>query len=154
MTLTIYGPYYPREERNRLDRVRNYLKKNNFKKTNLVRDYPSRYFPDLHLIKDQDRRNLHRSRYCLETSDLNILIFTFNGDNQGVATELVYCIENNCDYLVFIETKEEKGRIILASSTLIIGSLKEMGKKLFKFAEGDDKELFDAVYSRVVDFFQ
>ncbi|MFX1258539.1 MAG: hypothetical protein ACFFAN_11805 [Promethearchaeota archaeon] len=150
--ITIYGPYYPETERDRLYNLKRYLEERNINDINLVRDYPLNFFP-FPLPSDEDQRNLERSRYCLKKSDLNILIFTFKGECSGVCKELDHCTYNKIDFLVFFEFKIVNEKKITAGSTLIKGGLKEIRKSYNEFAEGDNAYLCDAVYSRVMDFF-
>ena len=80
LTITIYGSYYPESELEFLATQRNFLRNNGYLKTNLVTDYdnPSHLTP------------LDISISCLEYSDVNFLIFTRNGKNQGVIRELTH----------------------------------------------------------------
>lgn len=102
--ITIYGPYYPQSELDRINNLKKFVRKGGFIKINLVKFYPSSHFP-FTLPSNPDSRNLERSRYCLRTSDLNIIIFTFKGENTGVALELDYALREKCDFLFFREVK-------------------------------------------------
>ncbi len=129
--------------------MRDFLKDNNFRETNLVCDYPNSYFP-FPPHSNEAIWNLKCSHYCIKNSDLNIFIFNFGGPRDGVATELTYAINNNCPFLIFIEKKNQKTR---AFSTLIKANLIKIGKNYNEFPENDDCFLCDIIFSRVCDFF-
>ena len=150
--ITIYGSYYPPNESRRLYKLKKCIKKRSFKNIHLVKDYPPSHFP-FKLPSNNNLRNLFRSRYCLKTSDLNILIFTFEGEKTGVGYELEYAIRKKLDYLLFREKKIERGREIFAGSSLIDGLLIEISKSYIDFPFGDDEYLCDSVYQRIIDFF-
>ena len=152
-TITLYGSYYPERIRIRLENLREYLKEKGWNNTNLVSDYPDDHF-DFVFTSDEDMNNLNRSRYCIGHSDLNILIYIFNGTHSGVQFELDFIINQNItNYLLFVEEKESEGRKILVWSTLISAHLREIGKRFITFPENDDTYLCDIAYQRIIDYF-
>ncbi len=150
--ITIYGSYYPLRERRRLYKLKKCIRKRSFKNTHLARDYHPSHFP-FKLPSNINIRNLFRSRYCLKSSDLNILIFTFEGEKTGVGYELEFAIRKRINFLLFRESKIEGGKEILAGSSLIDGLLLEISTSHIDFPIGDDDSLCDAVYHRIIDFF-
>ena len=150
--ITLYGPYAPMEELERLENLINCLKIRGFNNINLVKDYPPDFF-SIALPENENQRILEKSTYCLKKSDLNILVFTLNGINAGVAIELNYCINNKIDFLVYFELKIENGEKIIAGSRLIRGLLSKIGKSFISFPESNNSYLCDAVNSRIIDFF-
>jgi hypothetical protein len=151
-TITIYGPYYPKDKKRRLRDLRDYLRKFGYKSTYVVSDYPADFFPDK---ISQETKSLERSEYCLDHSDLNIFIYLFDCPLTGVQVELDYVIEKNKEnYLLFVEEKlDENNKKVIAFSDLVRGKLKRIGKRFIKFDEGDDDVLHDVVYQRIADFF-
>lgn len=154
--ITIYGPYYPEEQKARLKKIGNYLRDNDFLNTNLVEDYPDDYFP-FEPDPDDDINNYKRSNYCVRTSHLNIFIFTFEGQKSGESFELYESMRINPNYLIFCEKiekiSEDKTEIIYAHSTIIEGVLKIISKNIISFPKNDDDYLCDVVFNRVRDFF-
>lgn len=150
--ITIYGSYFPLDERKRLNDLRKCIRERSFKNTNLAIDYPVSYFP-FRLPSNPKRKNLVRSRYCLKTTDLNILIFTFKGEKTGVGYELEYAIRKKFDFLLFREVKMKRKKKIASGSSLIDGRLLEISRNYIEFPIGDNKFLCDAVYQRIIDFF-
>lgn len=150
--ITIYGSYFPPDERKRLYDLRKCIRERSFKNTNLARDYPDSYFP-FRLPSNPKLKNLVRSRYCLKTSDLNILIFTFKGEKTGVGYELEFAIRKKFDFLLFREVKMKRKKKIPSGSTLIDGLLLEISRNYIEFPIGDNEFLCDAVSQRIIDFF-
>lgn len=150
--ITIYGAYFPPDKKSRLFDLRRCLRERSFKNTNLAVAYPDSYFP-FGLPSHLGSKNLVRSRYCLKTSDLNILIFLFKSEKTGVGYELEYAIHKNYDFLLFREVKRKRKKKIPSGSTLIDGRLLEVSKNYVEFPIGDDKFLCDVVYQRIIDFF-
>ena len=107
LTITIYGSYYPDSEKQFLVRQRNFLRKAGYTKTKLVVDYES----------NPKTTPLDKSIRCLEYSDVNFLIFTREGKNQGVTRELTHVATSNTmiDKIpfctVFDETRDKNGSI-------------------------------------------
>ena len=107
LVITIYGPYYPESEKEFLIKQRDFLRESDYMRTNLVIDYPN----------EANRNALEISIDCLETSDVNFLIFTREGKNQGVTRELTHIttepdMANKTKFCtVFDETKDERGSI-------------------------------------------
>ena len=54
---------------------------------------------------------------------------------------------------MLVEVKEQRGRKIVAGSSLLQGRLKETSNSFIEFPEGDDVYLCDVVYSRIIDYF-
>lgn len=79
LRITIYGSYQPPSELDFLEKQRDFLIKNGYKKTKLVIEYHKQY-PSL--------TPLEVSTDCLFYSDVNFFIFTKIGKNQGVTVEL------------------------------------------------------------------
>ena len=150
--ITLYGPYAPPEELDRLECLIDCLKLRGFDNIKLVKDFPPDFFT-ISLPENENERILEKSLYCLKNSDLNILVFTLDGINAGVAIELNYCINNKIDFLVYFELKIENGVKIIAGSRLIRGILSKIGKSFISFPERNDSYLCDAVNSRIIDFF-
>lgn len=150
--ITIYGSYYPKNEAKRLKILRDCLREKEIENIEITREYPVSYFP-FNLPSDQNLKNLERSRYCLRTSELNILIFTFEGEKSGVGHELEISLHKNIEFLLLVEVKEQRGRKIVAGSSLLQGRLKETSNSFIEFPEGDDVYLCDVVYSRIIDYF-
>lgn len=154
--ITVYGPHFPFKEKKRLDNLCAWIRENKYKNTSLVINLPDSYFP-FPMNRDSDIRNWERSEYCLKTSDLNILVFTLEGKNSGVTSELDYMVENNLDFLIFVETKIQiKGRRkkkIRAGSSLIRGRLKKLSKAYHEFTSGNEDDFHNAVYQRIFDYF-
>jgi hypothetical protein len=150
--ITIYGPYYPEEKKKRLINLRDYLKEHGYEETDLVSERPDDFFQ---FEFEEDTKELERSEYCLEKSDLNIFIYFFEGSLSGVQTELDYIIgKEKSNYFVCVEEKlDENGQRILAFSKLVEENLKRIGKRFISFDEGDDEALRDVVYQRIFDFF-
>lgn len=146
--ITIYGSYYPKETLKRMKKLRDCLRKRNFKNTKLVMDYPRSFFPSL--SRDKDLRNLQRSRHCLKVSDFNLIIFTLIGIDSGITTEFDYSIRKKFNFLLFCE-EDEDGNI--AGSSLIRGRLKELSINFLRFTKENDEELCDLAYHRIIDFF-
>lgn len=151
------GPHYPFEEKRRLDNLCAWVRENGYKNTSLVINLPDSYFP-FPLNSDSDTRNWERSEYCLKTSDLNILIFTLKGKNSGVTSELGYLIENNINFLMYIETKKvlarRRKKLVRAGSSIIRGKLKKLSKGYHEFPSGNEGDFHNAVYQSICDFFQ
>lgn len=79
LKITIYGSYQPPSELEFLERQRDYLIKNGYVNTAIVKTYHDQY-PSL--------SSYEISRDCLHNSDINFFIFTKEGKNQGVTVEL------------------------------------------------------------------
>jgi hypothetical protein len=146
--ITIYGAYYPKEELDRLKNLRKYLKKQKFKRVNLVMNYPRNFFK-IPYIENGDEFIYEKSIYCVENSDLNIFIYTYDGKLEGESIELNYAIDHAKDFLIFIETGEN----LPACSRVITGLLKKIGIRYIPFPRDDDKYLQEAVYNRIFEYF-
>lgn len=79
LRITIYGPYFPESELVFLELQKEFLIKNGYTKTALVKDHHEQY---------PEYSSLEISTHCLEYSDVNFFIFTKEGKNQGVTVEL------------------------------------------------------------------
>lgn len=107
MAITIYGSCFPDSEKQFLARQRDFLRNMGYAKTGLVTDY--RHSPE---ATPSDR-----SIMCLEYSDVNFLIFTRNGKNQGAIRELTRIaishtmIDKIPFCTVFDETGDKNGSI-------------------------------------------
>ena len=144
--ITIYGAYFPEKEKKRLENLRDFLIINGFRNIKLVSDYSNNYFP-FHPSEDKNIYFYKRSLYCLDDSDLNIFIFTFEGTKGGVIVELNHAIEKNLPFLLLVERKKN----VFACSQMIVGALKKISVNLIPFPEDDDKFLFDVAYNRLYD---
>lgn len=156
--ITVYGPHFPNKEKKKLDKLCIWLRENDLKNTNLVINLPDSHFP-FPISKDSDIRNWERSEYCLNTSDLNIIIFTVDGKNSGVTSELDYLIEKNINFLMFIETKiiikrNKRKKKIRAGSSIIRGRLKKISIAYHEFPSGNEDDFYNTVYQNICDFFQ
>lgn len=87
-------------------------------------------------------------------SNLILLIFTFNGERDGVGFELDYVLKKNSNFLIFVEFKSSRGKKIIACSSLLKARLKEFGKSYIEFPLMDDDYLLDIAFSRIIDYFQ
>ncbi len=153
-SIRVYGPHYPPEEKRRLEKFCKWMKERDYTNISLVINLPDSYFP-FQLNSDSDIRNWERSEYCLNNSDLNILIFTIKGKNSGVTSEIDCVIKNNLNFLMFVETRRRKNRKnIRAGSSLIRGKLKKLSRGYHEFPSGDDDNLCNTIYQFVNDFFQ
>jgi len=81
LNITLYGSYSPDSEKQFLFRQRDFLRKKGYTKTYIVTDYPK---------SKAVMTDLELSISCLEFSDVNFLIFTREGKNQGVTRELTH----------------------------------------------------------------
>ncbi len=146
--ITIYGSYYPKETLKRIKKLKECLRKRKFVDVNLVRDYPRSIFPSL--SRDNDIRNLQRSRHCLKISDLNLIIYTFIGIDSGITTEFHISIWKKYNFLLFCEQDENNN---IAGSSLIRARLKELSRNFITFSRDNDEELCDVAFQRIIDFF-
>jgi hypothetical protein len=82
--ITLYGSYYPHQEKLKLLELREYLRKKGYAKTRLVGDHanPNSLDP------------VEMSKACLEYADVNFLVFTHAGMRHGVIRELDHCIDS------------------------------------------------------------
>jgi len=112
LNITIYGSYFPEEEKQFLIDQRDYLRDKGFKKTYIVEDYPD---------PSHSSKPLDKSIRCLEYSDVNFLIFTRAGKNQGAGRELTYIATTESMFdripfsVVFDQTRDEQGSISVLS---------------------------------------
>lgn len=151
--ITIYGAYFPKRLKIRLENLRDCLIKKGWYNVKLVSDYRNNYFP-FELTLDEDTNNLYRSRYCIRNSDLNILVYMFNGPLTGIQFELDLIVhEKLTNFLLFVEYKEIQEKEILVWSSLITARLKEIGKSFIKFPENDNNYLCKTANQRIVDYF-
>lgn len=151
--ITIYSDYYPNETKKRLKKLKNCLKQRGYKNVYLVSNFPT---PAHHLMgtqKGSPERNLLRSRYSLDHSDLNLMIYLFGVSRDAVTYELTYAIDNKIDFLFFVELKKEQGNEVRAMSTLIEALLKEISIKFIDIPVDNDDYLCTIAYSRISDFF-
>ena len=146
--ITIYGAYFPGNELQRLKNLRNFLRKEGFKKVKLVRDYPRCFFK-FPYIREEDEFIYEKSIYCVEKSDMNVFIYTYKGKLEGETIELKYAIDEGKNFLVFVET----GKRLPACSRIITGLLRKIGIKYNPFPKNNDRHLQDAVFQRINEFF-
>jgi len=83
-------------------------------------------------------------------SDLNILIYTFLGQRNGVGKELDVVIPKYIDNCLMLVEKDNNR---YACSSLIKGHLKEINYRFIPFPRDDDNYLCDVVYQRVYEYF-
>ena len=110
--------------------------------TNLVEDYPNK----------TNKNALEISIDCLETSDVNFLIFTREGKNQGVTRELTHIatepdMSSKAKFCtVFDETKDERGSM----SDLSINDIENSGIERREFqSEGQlQKALLQQAFAK------
>ena len=146
--ITIYGAYFPKTELQRLKDLRKFLKKKGLKRVFLVMNYPRSFFK-FPYIEGEDEYIYEKSIYCVEKSDLNVFVYTYEGRLEGETVELIHAIDHKKDFLTFVET----GETLPACSRIITGRLDKLGIRYFPFPKKDDKYLQDAVYHRIYDFF-
>lgn len=86
LEIVIYGSYYPKSEKDKLIALRDFLRQDGYKKTNLVEDYPD----DIITLPIKEAEVfLEKSYACLELADANFFVFTLGG-KDGRSTELAY----------------------------------------------------------------
>src|SRR3990172_6145467 len=108
LNITVYGSYFPKSEKQFLINQADFLRKKGYTNTFIVDEYPS---PSLSIS------NLELSIRCLEFSDVNFLIFTRNGKNQGVSRELAHIATSTTMVdkvqfcTVFDQVKDEQGSV-------------------------------------------
>ena len=142
LVITIYGSYYPESEKEFLIKQRNFLRESGYSRTNLVIDYPN----------EANRNPLEISIDCLETSDVNFLIFTREGKNQGVTRELTHIttepdMANKVKFCtVFDETKDARGSM----SDLSINDIENsgIGRREFQSEEQLQKALLQQAFAK------
>lgn len=79
--VTIYGSYFPSEEKKILHSLKTTLIHDEYTQTRLV--------DDLEELRRKDNLTpLEISQFCLERSDINLLVFTRNGKGKGIVKEL------------------------------------------------------------------
>lgn len=81
--ITIFGAYQEPYD-NRLEKLRDFLQTNEFKKTHLVRDYT---FPERNPQLTDAQNDKLQSQYWIQNSDVLIWVFFKNSDNTGVGNE-------------------------------------------------------------------
>lgn len=131
MVITIYGSYIPDSELKFLEAQRDFLIKNGYEKTKLVKEYHEQY-PSL--------TPYQVSKDCLLYSDVNFFIFSKEGKNQGVTVELHIAATDDSmadkvkHCIVFDQIKDNYGSI----SSLSIDVIENVGiiKRDF-VSEGD-----------------
>ncbi|KKL98800.1 hypothetical protein LCGC14_1820820 [marine sediment metagenome] len=146
--ITIYGAYFPDNELQRLKNLRRFLRKEGFKRAYLVMNYPRSFFK-FPYIKKKDQFIYEKSIYCVEKSDLNVFVYTYEGKLEGETIELKHAIDHKKGFLIFVEI----GETLPACSRIITGLLEKLGKNFIPFPKKDDKSLRDSVYHRIFDFF-
>lgn len=116
LRITIYGSYYPDSEITFLESQRDFLIKNGYTDTKLVKEYHEQY-PSL--------TPLEVSKDCLYYRDVHFFIFTKEGKNQGVTIELQIAAtdENMADKVkhcvVFDQIKDNYGSVSALSLDVI-----------------------------------
>ena len=142
LVITIYGPYYPESEKEFLIKQRDFLRESDYTRTNLVIDYPN----------EANRNALEISIDCLETSDVNFLIFTREGKNQGVTRELTHVttgpsMANKVKFCtVFDETKDAIGSMSNLSINDIENS--DIERREFQSEEQLQKALLQQAFAK------
>ena len=81
LQITVYGSYVPDSEKQLLLRMKNALISEGYIATKVVEDFPN----------SRSLNSFEISKACLEFSDVNFLVFTFDGKRFGVVRELTYC---------------------------------------------------------------
>ncbi|MDE1843515.1 MAG: hypothetical protein KGH95_07705 [Thaumarchaeota archaeon] len=120
MVITIYGSYTPENELRFLEKQRDFLIKNGYEKTKLVKEYHEQS-PSL--------TSYQVSKDCLLYSDVNFFIFTKEGKNQGVTVELHIAATDDAmadkvkHCIVFDQIKDNYGSI----SPLSIDAMDNVG---------------------------
>lgn len=141
MNITIYGSYFPDSEKELLIEQRNYLRDRGFVRTYIVDDYAD---------PTQNLDPLEKSIRCLEFSDVNFLIFTRAGNNQGVGRELTHCAMSESMIVkipfcvVFDQTKDS----INSVSVLLLKDIENsgIGRRGFE----SEAQLRDRLYQHAV----
>ena len=111
--IILFGSYYPEEMKEFLIKIRNDLRDEGYINTWLVENYPT--YEDLGIRE--------KSISCLEFSNINFFIITFEGEKGGLTVELEHIISNakrlSFQTVVFYEIKNENE----------ISSLSELNKE-------------------------
>ncbi len=146
--IIIYGAYNPPSdgeylgEKDRLIKLRDYLKGKGYIDTHIVEDFPSN--------EKSVSPNLEKSYDCLELADLNILVFTCRGNTDSVASELKHAIENNL--LFKCKVFEEKHNGIPAMGTLLKEELIPERYAVVQVESKNDTDLHEHVLGDVLAF--
>ncbi|WP_048140492.1 hypothetical protein [Methanosarcina horonobensis] len=148
--IIIYGAYNPPGdgehlgEKERLIKLRDYLRNNGYISTYIVEDFPS----DEKSISS----NLDKSFDCLKFADLNILVFTCRGKTDSVTSELKYVIGNNL--LSKCRVFEETHNGIPAMGTLLKEELRTERYHVVSVEYDNDIDLHEHVLGDVFSFFE
>jgi hypothetical protein len=146
--IIIYGAYNPPGdgehfgEKERLIKLRDYLRNDGYKDTYIVADFPT--------DDESISPNLDKSFECLIFADLNILVFTCRGKTGSVTRELNYAIENSL--LSKCRVFEEVHNSIYAMETLLREELRTERYLLVSVEYENDTDLYEHVLGDVVPF--
>ena len=92
LNITLYGSYYPAQEKKLLIELKKLLIRHGYHKTILVKDKQSPGDDPLEI-----------SQQCMRFSNINLLIFTLRGKRHGVIDELAF-LKLCCTIHLFLRT--------------------------------------------------
>jgi hypothetical protein len=155
LAIIIYGSYHPPNQKERLLKLRDYLRTKGYESTYLVEDL-SPHLPS------RDAWSI--SKFAIENADLNLFVFSFQADLGGVSLELDWALRqpnHSVKSVAFVEITQ-KGRP--AISSLLLGRALEEGQRVRIRYFSDDAELHSAalntvlselfMYSKIPNFFK
>jgi hypothetical protein len=149
LKILICGSYYPVSEFNRLINIRNELRKRNWKKANLVKDFKH--------IK-RKKRNLptlrERTHYAMHNSDVIIFIFTKGGQSDGRGMEIEHIFSTPFLLWKSIMIFEEELDGKKYGSELILDEMKNLKDHLIVayVSVEDEESLLNTIESQLVNF--
>lgn len=144
----IYGSYYPRSELERLERLRDAVRREDYSQAYMVKD-----LPDLPQFRDP----FDKSIFSLMRSNVNLFVLTFRGQKQGAVRELDYILRNpehvfKCAVFIESEHARRKRGEARCLSTMLESDLRAVNMRVLEFDRGNDVELLDLARGTLLDF--
>ncbi len=124
----LFGAYKPKDCKENLKEIRDFIKNKGFKNTYIVEDISDKKFMNVEPI----RRNVERSFFAIDDADILIFIFSKNDKSNGHYMEYQRFVDNHLkdkvdQVIIFIEKK-----LKIKSLQFLKGSLMKKMKNLQK----------------------